>query len=314
MTNANEMNTTGAIIHPWERAGLGPAPYRFSGFSRETYQACPGAPIQPGTSCDYCGTGIVDTFWITAANGARFKVGSDCIRRLAIKCATTSEKRAIANVLAGVRKVAREATHARQDAKIEEGRRLVQAPAVRATLAAKPHPVEWRAARGETLLDSITWGLANGGRAGKCAAARYIAKIAKAEGVPADFVPSPIAEEAPVEPAPAPPAPAPAAPPAEVLVAAPVGDSRVTFVGVVVSVKARDGYAFGTVEYKMTVKVRDAATGETWLAWGTAPRAILGTVESGNRVRVTARLKAGRDPHFAIMDRPSAEILAAEEA
>ncbi len=44
--------------HVFERAGLGLAPFRFVGMEEKTFQACPGAPIQAGSSCDYCGTGM----------------------------------------------------------------------------------------------------------------------------------------------------------------------------------------------------------------------------------------------------------------
>ena len=62
----SETVTTGgaavvAKIHPWERAGLGPAPYAYLGSYVKTYQSipgCPDCPIQPGSSCDYCGQGI----------------------------------------------------------------------------------------------------------------------------------------------------------------------------------------------------------------------------------------------------------------
>jgi hypothetical protein len=70
-------------VHAFEKAGLGRAPFRCVGFSVEKYQACPGAPIQVGGSCAYCGTGIMDTYWIRGSEpGAKtFKVGSDCVRR-----------------------------------------------------------------------------------------------------------------------------------------------------------------------------------------------------------------------------------------
>lgn len=73
------MTTT---IHPFTRAGFGPAPFRCTGMSVLKYQACHGAPIQPGTSCDYCGTGIMYAFWIVNADESRrFKVGCDCVAK-----------------------------------------------------------------------------------------------------------------------------------------------------------------------------------------------------------------------------------------
>ncbi len=71
-----------STIHPFTRAGFGPAPFRCTGMTVEKYQACQGAPIQPGTSCDYCGTGIMYAFWIENADSSRrFKVGCDCVAK-----------------------------------------------------------------------------------------------------------------------------------------------------------------------------------------------------------------------------------------
>jgi len=70
--------------HPFERAGLGKAPFRCVGMSVEQYQAIPGdpsCPMQPGASCDYCGQGIMLVYRIQGVDGARFKVGCDCVRK-----------------------------------------------------------------------------------------------------------------------------------------------------------------------------------------------------------------------------------------
>jgi hypothetical protein len=73
------METT---MHPFEKAGLGKAPFRFAGMTKHSYQACPGAPVQPGGSCDYCGTGIMYEYWVSGVDGSNFKVGCDCIIKL----------------------------------------------------------------------------------------------------------------------------------------------------------------------------------------------------------------------------------------
>jgi hypothetical protein len=71
-----------STIHPFTRAGFGPAPFRCVGMTVEKYQACHGAPIQPGTTCDYCGTGIMNAYWIENADKSRkFKVGCDCVAK-----------------------------------------------------------------------------------------------------------------------------------------------------------------------------------------------------------------------------------------
>jgi hypothetical protein len=90
-------------------------------------------------------------------------------------------------------------------------------------------------------------------------------------------------------------------------VAAPTG--RVTFRGTVVSLKARDTQ-YG-LQHKMTVKVQ--TSGGSWLAWGTCPAALLRELPDnprGTEVEITATLKQGRDPHFALMSRPSGSIVA----
>lgn len=81
---SNTTNGTFGAEHPWERAGLGHAPYRFIGASREVYQAVPGdpgCPLQPAGSCDFCGQAIWDQVRFESADGKRFKVGHDCAAR-----------------------------------------------------------------------------------------------------------------------------------------------------------------------------------------------------------------------------------------
>lgn len=72
-------------MHKFEAAGLGKAPFRFVGYSREVFQAVPGdpsCPLQPGACCDYCSTGIYDVFHVVSSDGQRFKVGCDCILKV----------------------------------------------------------------------------------------------------------------------------------------------------------------------------------------------------------------------------------------
>lgn len=129
---------------------------------------------------------------------------------------------------------------------------------------------------------------------------------------------------------------------AELLVAAPVGDARVTVEGEVVSVKWMESQFGGA--FKITVKVTTDAG--QWLAWGTLPRSVedaefeahevarkaafdavmdwmdadeatrgeepeqLGQFDvakalRGRRIKFDARLKAGREEHFALFSRPT---------
>jgi hypothetical protein len=68
-------------MHVFERAKLGIAPFYCFSSEEKIFQACPGAPIQPGSSCDYCGQGIRYVYWIKGRTGSAFKVGSDCVMR-----------------------------------------------------------------------------------------------------------------------------------------------------------------------------------------------------------------------------------------
>lgn len=80
MTIANTVESA----HPWERMGLGKAPYRYLGASVEKFQACQGAPIQPAGSCDVCGQAIWTQVRFESADGKRFKVGCDCAERAGV--------------------------------------------------------------------------------------------------------------------------------------------------------------------------------------------------------------------------------------
>lgn len=96
--------------------------------------------------------------------------------------------------------------------------------------------------------------------------------------------------------------------PAEVHVPGPLGKTE--FTGEIVGAKTVVG-DYGTA-VKITVKVQ--ATGGTWLAWGTAPKALLdacGHASGGNDalrgkvVTLRGTLEAGRDEHFRFVKRPS---------
>src|SRR5690348_11206782 len=98
----------GSTVHCFERAGLGAAPFECVGMNENTYQACPGAPVQPGGMCDYCGSSIRFEFLIRSRDGKLFKVGSDCVHK-------TSDAGLRRVVDAKVREIRTKATHARQD-------------------------------------------------------------------------------------------------------------------------------------------------------------------------------------------------------
>lgn len=100
-------------MHVFERAGLGKAPFRVVGFEQKHYCPAPGVTMVGG-SCDYCGTGIVQMFYIRGADGRRFKVGCDCVVKTGDAGLIKAYKKNPA-----YRKMLRDARHNRENAKLD---------------------------------------------------------------------------------------------------------------------------------------------------------------------------------------------------
>ncbi len=138
-TNSNVV-TTGNIVHKFEAAGLGKAPFQILRVETRTYQACPGAPVQVGTCCDFCGTGIKETYIIASADGGEFKVGNQCVRK-------TGDRGLIIVVKAKEAEKRRAAAEKRHDARVaaqqereEKAAERLQDPAIREALEAQASP------------------------------------------------------------------------------------------------------------------------------------------------------------------------------
>lgn len=163
MTNTTASETTAPKVHVFEKAGLGVAPFKCIGFQHKYYIACHGAPMQPGGSCDYCGTGIYNIFTILSSDGKTFVVGCDCV----LKTGDAGLRRTVdAHMKA--------AQHDRDDARIEAAQSLLKDERVIAAFTAAPHPMDWRARQGAKLMDYATWMFENAGRSGKIKVARLI--------------------------------------------------------------------------------------------------------------------------------------------
>lgn len=260
-------------IHPFEIAGLGKGPFRCVGLTVMKYQACRDAPVQPGSSCDFCGTGIMNVFFIQGVdNGPQFKVGIDCVHK-------THDTALRAAVAAEAKKY-----RAAEARKASEGREKIRQEAASvervAFLAANPG-LEDALACGHEICTDLTVKLA---RYGSLSSAQtelafklYSEKLAPALR-------------------------------SEVNGTAPTGP-RQTIRGRIVSVKSYDS-AYGT-STKMTVKVVEqrADANHVWLCWGTIPSTIEGREYGvdlrGHEIEFSASLKAGREPHFALFSRPT---------
>jgi hypothetical protein len=161
-TKTTETETT--TLHPWERAGLGKAPYRWLGVRHlvgpiriaqadgTTLEI--GAPGQPMGSCAYCAQGIAECHSIKSADGKVFMVGCDCVRRVSepgdavLKAAEAAAKKR-RNAAARARNAVKaDASKARLAA-------LLADESVRATLAGLPSEQPWKARDGGTRLDDV---------------------------------------------------------------------------------------------------------------------------------------------------------------
>lgn len=121
-----------AAIHRFERCGLGKAPFRVTGFGRHVFQAIPGdpsCPLQPGTSCDYCGTGCMDVANVTSSDGKHFKVGLDCAAKVGDAGLVAAIKKS-----QEYRKLQRDKRYARAEVVKAEVTRLMSDASVRAKL------------------------------------------------------------------------------------------------------------------------------------------------------------------------------------
>lgn len=157
------------LIHVFERAGLGKAPFRYTGMTEASYQACPGAPVQPGAGCDFCGRGIRYVFHVRSADGKQFKVGSDCIA----KTGDAGLRKAIS---ADKQKLDADKRVAHAMKKAEAAREILARDDVREALAAEPHPYAWMAEKGHTRLSWAEWMLDNAGNKGRVTVANYLQK------------------------------------------------------------------------------------------------------------------------------------------
>lgn len=112
-------------VHPFQRAGLGLAPFRVVEFSKSVYRAHPDAPIQPGDACDYCGTGIMNVYHIKSDDGRSFVVGCDCVAKTGDAHLVRQVKDAKRHADRGARAARREANRAARASmrKTEAGRK-----------------------------------------------------------------------------------------------------------------------------------------------------------------------------------------------
>jgi hypothetical protein len=170
-------------MHPFERSGLGLAPFRYVGmvaqdieYGRRRLNSRDEAisiTTAPGGTCDHCGTYIVDMFRIRSADGREFKVGCDCLMKVSAVATVGGNVKLTADMVK-LRRQKAEAKKAREADRIAAA--VARLEEARPGLLAIPHPQSYRAARGETMADHVDWMMANAGHTGRLAMARLVEK------------------------------------------------------------------------------------------------------------------------------------------
>jgi hypothetical protein len=159
--------------HVFEHAGLGVAPFAFVRVEIRKYQACEGAPVQPGGSCQYCGEGIMECCFIRDSQGKEFMVGNVCVGK-------TGDDRLYQPVKKAINRVHTEQRHKRELQRIEAARELLKRDDLRAILASRPHPYSDLAAKGLTELSWAEWMMAHAGNAGQMCVAKTLEALERA--------------------------------------------------------------------------------------------------------------------------------------
>jgi hypothetical protein len=158
-------------LHPFERNQLGVAPFRYLRHERRVGpiklgdgMTEIGSPGQPMGTCEHCGTGIADCFFIKSADGKIFYVGSDCVEKLYRESNKTATQKARDPIFQAIRKeknrIAKEQRHAKEEKRIKEGLAFAEehADELKAILTDRP---------GETQWDRLQWFMRNAGNSGK---------------------------------------------------------------------------------------------------------------------------------------------------
>ena len=160
-------------LHKFEKAGLGKAPFRVVGHEEKRGPIdmgnglTVGAPGQPMGTCDFCGTGIVDCFRIASSDGKTFVVGSVCVHK-------TGDAGLIKRDQTEINRKRTAQRHAREAEKIVALKAKLADPVIRESLSDAPHPLWFRQAKGDTLLDWAEWMIAHSGNSGKMAVLRAL--------------------------------------------------------------------------------------------------------------------------------------------
>jgi hypothetical protein len=110
-------------MHPFEKAGLGKAPFRCVGVTENVWTSGCGTIQKAGGTCDYCGTGIRYEYIIISADNHRHVVGCDCVERTGQAELTDGYKQVRRTFLREKREVKAKITREARQAKWEADRK-----------------------------------------------------------------------------------------------------------------------------------------------------------------------------------------------
>lgn len=166
------MTETTQVVHRFEAAGLGKAPFKYVGCRADSavmkYTGADGITWETkgGGTCAFCGQYILIMFNIRSSDGREFHVGSDCVER--------TGDAGLKKVLTVAKKMKSEKAAARRAAKtvevLEQLEVALADESARTVLADQAHPK----LKGLTRLDWAEWMLARAGAKGRAEVAKYL--------------------------------------------------------------------------------------------------------------------------------------------
>lgn len=154
-------------VHIFEKAQLGTAPFRL--LRVDMIEQDPNGPRR-GTSCDHCGTYITNLFFCESSDGKKFVIGSTCAEKLgdagltkAVRTEVSNHRRELRNqrqlaeweAARPAREAYQQEQAAQKAALIAERKELFKT--LRPTLATMPHPNEYFASKGKTMIDYLNY-------------------------------------------------------------------------------------------------------------------------------------------------------------
>ncbi len=153
-------------------------PWAYVGFKEITFQACTGAPIVAGGTCDHCSTGIRDAFaFQSRETGESFVVGSTCVDKMAkVMAGKEATDRGIQKALRAIKDERNKKARIRNAAKRLEAQTLALEliETTRPIASTMPHPRGWD---GQSLTDWAEWMVKNGGGSAKAEVVRVLKRI-----------------------------------------------------------------------------------------------------------------------------------------